>query len=192
MKNIYITVLLLIGIMTMAATCKKSSNTASTTSTNSALTNTTTKTSSRKSSKSSKKEFVDTVLRWTDYESGYQMAVAKKKMLLVDVYTEWCGWCKVMDRETYTDDSVIYYINKYFVPVKLNPEVERSYTFHAMTKGSYEVHAWLGYGETFGYPTTYFVIDPGKSDQRNFEIGYIQTKEFIKRLKERIALQTKL
>lgn len=177
--------------MTMAATCKKN-NAGASTSNNAALNNTTAKSSSKKTSKSSKKEFIDTVLRWTDYESGYQKAVAENKMLLVDVYTEWCGWCKVMDKKTYTDDSVIYFINKYFIPVKLNPEVERTYTFNAMTKSSFELYTWLGYGETSGYPTTYFVIDPGKSDQRNFEVGYIETKEFLKRLKERIAQQTKL
>jgi len=36
-------------------------------------------------------------LTWNDFDSGYKLAKKKKKIMLVDVYTDWCGWCKVMD-----------------------------------------------------------------------------------------------
>ena len=49
-------------------------------------------------------------------------AYAKKpRPVIIDVYTSWCGWCKVMDRETYSNEKVANYINENFYPVTLMP-----------------------------------------------------------------------
>lgn len=45
-----------------------------------------------------------------------------KKKFLVDVYTDWCGWCKVMDKKTFTDPTLIKYLNENFHVVKFNAE----------------------------------------------------------------------
>ena len=48
-----------------------------------------------------------------------EMQAAYKKNprpILVDLYTDWCGWCKVMDRETYQNDKVVNYINQTYIP----------------------------------------------------------------------------
>ena len=44
------------------------------------------------------------------------------KPILVDLYTDWCYWCKVMDSRTYQNEKVIAYINEHFYAVKLNAE----------------------------------------------------------------------
>src|SRR4051794_24314566 len=44
------------------------------------------------------------------------------KPILVDVYTGWCGWCKVMDQQTYSNASVADYINDKYYPVKFDAE----------------------------------------------------------------------
>jgi thioredoxin-related protein len=46
--------------------------------------------------------------------------------VLIDLYTDWCYWCKVMDKKTYSDSHVIEYINTHFYAVKLNAETRDS------------------------------------------------------------------
>ncbi|MGC6414302.1 MAG: DUF255 domain-containing protein, partial [Bacteroidia bacterium] len=40
---------------------------------------------------------------WYNFTDGYNKAVKEGKIILIDAYTDWCGWCKVMDKKTYTD-----------------------------------------------------------------------------------------
>ena len=44
------------------------------------------------------KTVAENSVRWYGFEGGYKKAVATNKILLVDAYTEWCGWCKVICR----------------------------------------------------------------------------------------------
>src|SRR5690349_18588878 len=78
----------------------------------------------------SKLKATHSTVQWLDFESGFAKAKKEHKILLVDVYTDWCGYCKVMDRETYTNDTVIRTLKQHFVTVKLNPEKERKYVMN--------------------------------------------------------------
>ncbi|MCA1762426.1 MAG: thioredoxin family protein [Flavobacteriales bacterium] len=49
-------------------------------------------------------------------------AAKTDKLLMVDAYTDWCGWCKVMDRETFSDSLVGEYVNPRMVSTKVNME----------------------------------------------------------------------
>lgn len=51
------------------------------------------------------------------------------KLVLVDFYTGWCGWCKKLDVETYKDPEVVALMNKYFYPVKFDAEQKDSVSF---------------------------------------------------------------
>lgn len=126
-------------------------------------------------------------IHWLDFESGYAKAKKENKILLIDVYTDWCGWCKVMDRNTYTNDTVLRMLHEKFVTVKLNPEKNRKYVMGKDTLTATELHAWLGYGKTFGFPTTYFLLNPGKSETRFASIGYSEPWDFIDILNQIIA-----
>ena len=61
-------------------------------------------------------------INWYSFEEVIEKTAANPKMILVDVYTDWCGWCKKMDRNTFTDPDVIEYVNNNFYAVKLNAE----------------------------------------------------------------------
>ena len=60
---------------------------------------------------------------WKSFDDGVLLAQQSNKKLLVDVYTDWCTWCKKMDAEVYTNPEVFKLINTQFVAVKLNAEL---------------------------------------------------------------------
>lgn len=69
-------------------------------------------------------------IQWLKFEEAIAANAQSPRMLLVDVYTDWCGWCKKMDKETFTDPKVIEYINSNFYAVKMNAEnTERKFDF---------------------------------------------------------------
>jgi thioredoxin-related protein len=72
-------------------------------------------------------------IEWMKFEEAVKANDFSPKMLFVDVYTDWCGWCKKMDKDTFTDPKVIEYINANFYAVKLNAE-ETKRTFNFMGK----------------------------------------------------------
>ena len=126
----------------------------------------------------------DGKLTWMDFAEGYTKAKAENKILLVDAYTDWCSWCKVMDRETYTNAQVIAVLNNEFVCVKFNPEVEKKHKFGAYNLSSNELLYWLANGQPGGYPTSYFIFNPAKNDKRAAQAGYLPPDQFLNLLGE--------
>jgi len=72
-------------------------------------------------------------LNWLTIEQADKIPNADNKKFLVDVYTEWCGWCKVMDNKTFTDPEVIKYLNENFYVVKFDAEQKEPVTFKGKT-----------------------------------------------------------
>lgn len=71
-------------------------------------------------------------LNWLTVEEADKLQ-GKDKLFLVDVYTDWCGWCKVMDKKTFTDQKVKDYLNEHFYVVKFNAEQKDPVTFKGTT-----------------------------------------------------------
>ncbi len=134
---------------------------------------------------------LSTELVWYSFEEGYTKAVKEGKIILVDAYTDWCGWCKVMDKKTYTDATVIQKLNADFVCVKLNPEVPKTYAFADKKMQSTELLQWLGNGQVSGFPTTIFWLSPGKDEKRYAQPGYLPPTEFSNLLDMALAAKKK-
>lgn len=66
-------------------------------------------------------------------EEAIKASESSPRKILMDVYTDWCGWCKVMDRETFSDSSVAAYISKNYYAVKLNAETQPEFTYKGQT-----------------------------------------------------------
>jgi thioredoxin-related protein len=100
-------------------------------------------------------------LTMDELQTAYQK---EPRPVLFDVYTHWCGWCKVMDKETYSNENVINYINQHYYAVKFDAETKDS-VFFAGKKYGYiaayktnEFAAYLTYNQ-LSFPTTVFVAD---------------------------------
>jgi thioredoxin-related protein len=68
-------------------------------------------------------------IKWYTFEDAVKKNKKKPKKIFIDVYTDWCGWCKKMDKETFMDPKVVEYINENYYPVKFNAEQKESLTF---------------------------------------------------------------
>lgn len=68
-------------------------------------------------------------IKWYTFEEAVKKNKKKPKKIFIDVYTDWCGWCKKMDKETFMDPKVVEYINDNYYPVKFNAEQKEPVTF---------------------------------------------------------------
>ena len=59
---------------------------------------------------------------WYKFQDGMKLTGSGDKHLVIDFYADWCHWCKVMDKETFSDQDVQKYLFENFIPIKLNAE----------------------------------------------------------------------
>ncbi len=64
----------------------------------------------------------NTAIKWHTFEEAVRLNKTEPKLIFIDLYTDWCGWCKVMDRTTFADTVIANYMNKNFYAVKFNAE----------------------------------------------------------------------
>ena len=119
-------------------------------------------------------------LKWMTLKEAQQAMLTEKRPILIDLYTDWCGWCKVMDKKTYTNANVIAYLQQKFYPVKLNAETreavnwnEKTYNFNSANRTN-DFAVFLTYGR-LSYPTT--VIIPTDNSGPQPVPGYLEPKD---------------
>jgi thioredoxin-related protein len=96
-------------------------------------------------------------IQWMKFEEAIAANTKKPKMILVDVYTDWCGWCKKMDKETFTDPKVVAHLKENFYAVKLNAEnTQRRFEFMGKTYSEADMAAAM---RVRSYPN-FVVIEP--------------------------------
>jgi len=112
--------------------------------------------------------------QWRSWDDGLREASASKRPVLVDVYTDWCGWCKRMDRDVYSRDDVREYLARNFVTVKLNAESQMQGTYEGRVQSSSTIARRFG---VRGYPTSVF-LRPGGEHLVNVG-GYVAPERFL-------------
>jgi thioredoxin-related protein len=68
-------------------------------------------------------------IKWYSFEEAVVLSRDNPRKILVDIYTDWCGFCKRMEAETFSDPKVAAYINAHFYPVKFNSETKDTIRF---------------------------------------------------------------
>jgi len=68
-------------------------------------------------------------IQWMSFEDAVERCAKEPKMVFIDVYTDWCGWCKRMDQSTFANPVIAKYMNEHFYAVKLNAETSDTITF---------------------------------------------------------------
>lgn len=69
-----------------------------------------------------KQEKTTPLVNWLTWEEAMELAKEENRKILLDVYTDWCKWCKHMENTTFRQPEIVTYINENFFPVKLNAE----------------------------------------------------------------------
>lgn len=71
----------------------------------------------------------DKEIHWLNWDEVQVKMKEEPKFVWVDIYTDWCGWCKHMDKTTFSNPQVIEYMNKHFYSVKFDAESTESVRF---------------------------------------------------------------
>lgn len=131
-------------------------------------------------------------IKWNSWDEAIEKSKKVKKKIFVDIYTDWCGWCKKLDHSTFAENHIAKYINENYYPVRFNAETKESiilkgteYKFtNSGKRGYHELAAYLMQGR-MSYPTAVFLDEdlniiqaiPGFQNTDNFEkiIAYFGT-----------------
>jgi len=87
-------------------------------------------------------------INWVTLEEALELQEKNPKKIMMDVYTNWCGPCKMLDRNTFQNSDVVSYINENYYAVKFNAEGNETILYQ---------------GKTFDNPG----FDPSKTNKRN-------------------------
>lgn len=126
-------------------------------------------------------------ITWYSIEEAQKIQVENPdKSMFIDIYTEWCGWCKKMDISTFKDEEVVSFLNEYFIPVKLDAEQKEDINFKNNTfkfrksgnRGVHELAIFLLQGQ-MSYPS--FLVLNSKNEAYILK-GYLKPNELLNQL----------
>ncbi|WP_158860348.1 thioredoxin family protein [Lunatibacter salilacus] len=114
-------------------------------------------------------------INWYSFEEVVKLTEENPKMILIDVYTDWCGWCKKMDKDTFTKKVVVDYVNDNFYAVKLNAEdKKKKFTFRGK---EYSEETMARTMRVSSYPN--FVIMDAAMENITQLPGYREADDFV-------------
>ncbi|MEY3052675.1 MAG: hypothetical protein RLY31_2460 [Bacteroidota bacterium] len=123
-------------------------------------------------------------IQWLTWEEMVERSRTEERKVVVDVYTEWCGWCKRMDATTFAEQEIARYVNERYYAVKFDAEQRGDLSFKGRNyqfvkngmRGYHELAAEITQGR-LSYPTIVFLDErleviqsiPGYRDAGEFE-----------------------
>ena len=106
----------------------------------------------------------DSVTWLESYDEAVSLAEKKDRPIMIDFYADWCGWCKRLDSDTYSDKSVVAKA-EHFVSLKIDADVEKGLS------SRYKIA---------GLPTILFIDHRGREIHR--VVGYRPAQGFLKEM----------
>ena len=110
-------------------------------------------------------------INWMSMDEALAAQKTHPKKIIMDVYTVWCGPCKMLDKNTFTNKDVIKFINKNYYAVKFNGEGKEEITYQDFTytnpnykegrKGRNATHFFADALKLRGYPSLVFFEENG-------------------------------
>lgn len=110
-------------------------------------------------------------VNWMTMDEALAAQEKEPKKIIMDVYTTWCGPCKLLDKNTFGDKEVAQFINENFYPVKFNAEGPEEITYQDFTytnpnyqparKGRNATHFFADALRVQGYPSIVFFEEDG-------------------------------
>jgi thioredoxin-related protein len=98
-------------------------------------------------------------VQWFDYETGMAKAAEENKYVVIDFWTTWCHWCKVLDDKTYSQEIVQQRLADNFVAIKVNAESQDAQGTSAEAPTGANLARKYGVNS---YPTTWFIDSAGE------------------------------
>lgn len=135
-------------------------------------------------------------IKWYTWEEAAELSKTAPKKVFIDLYTDWCGWCKKMDKSTFQDPEVVKYLNDNFYPVKFNAErkdditwSDKTFKFVKAGRRGYHQLAYALLDGRMGYPAfvtldesfARIMISPGykKAPQLMKELVFAKDEKYI-------------
>lgn len=129
-------------------------------------------------------------VQWLTFEQAVELNKTKPKKIAIDVFTEWCGWCKRMDATTFQDEQVMKYLAENFYCVKLDAEQKADLNFNGQTfkyvlpegqKRGINTFAYSLLDGKLGYPTIVYLNE--KFERIMISPGYKEVPDMMKELR---------
>lgn len=111
-------------------------------------------------------------VKWMSLEEAMVLQKKSPKKIIMDVYTNWCGPCKLLDKNTFQNPDVAKYINQYYYAVKFNAEGNEKLSYNGKTYANpnYKeelvnrrngIHQFTYYLGVNSYPTIVYFDEKG-------------------------------
>lgn len=105
-------------------------------------------------------------IEWQSYKKGISLGKSTSKKVFLNFHADWCRYCLVMEKQTFVDSAVVAYINKHFIPIKVDADQEKK------VANQYQVR---------GLPLTCFLSEI--AERIACRPGYISADELLQILK---------
>ncbi|MGI9526681.1 MAG: thioredoxin family protein [Weeksellaceae bacterium] len=132
--------------------------------------------------------FAQEQINWVSIEEAEKIQLENPdKPMFIDVYTDWCGWCKKMDKSTFVDEEVVAHITNNYIPVKFDAEYTKDINFKNRTfkfvkvgnRGFHQLAAVMLQGQ-LSFPS-YLVLNSEGVVTHQIK-GYVEANDLLNQL----------